>query len=56
VRQTPDARPSRRTREGRDAEKHASDVAALVLRGLGIVPEEAEAIARRPLPPLPPVA
>ena len=38
--------------EGRAGEEHASAVAALVLRGLGLDSAEAEAIARRPLPPL----
>ncbi len=38
--------------EGRAGEEHASAVATLVLRGLGLDSAEAEAIARRPLPPL----
>ena len=33
---------------------HASAIAATVLRGLGMAPEEADAVAKRPLPPLPP--
>jgi AcrR family transcriptional regulator len=36
--------------EGRAREEHAAQVVALVLRGLGVEAEEAEAIARRPLP------
>lgn len=35
---------------------HASAVAAMVLRGLGMAFEDAAAIARRPLPPLRPLA
>ena len=38
--------------EGRAGEKHASAVAALVLRGVGVDPAEADEIAARPLPPL----
>jgi AcrR family transcriptional regulator len=38
--------------EGRAGEEHAAAVAALVLRGLGVAPAEADAIARRVLPPL----
>lgn len=38
--------------EGRAGEEHAAAVAALVLRGLGVAPAEADAIAHRPLPPL----
>ena len=38
--------------EGRGDEEHASDVAALILRGLGVDGAEADAIARRPLPAL----
>jgi AcrR family transcriptional regulator len=38
--------------EGRGAAKHASEIAALVLRALGIAAAEAEALATRPLPPL----
>jgi AcrR family transcriptional regulator len=38
--------------EGRAAEEHAVAVATLVLRGLGVETAAAEAIARRPLPPL----
>jgi len=38
--------------EGRAGAEHASAVASLVLRGLGVVPAEADEIARRPLPPL----
>jgi AcrR family transcriptional regulator len=38
--------------EGRAGETHASAVAALVLRGLGVNPAEADEIAARPLPPL----
>jgi AcrR family transcriptional regulator len=33
---------------------YPSDIAALVLRALGVPPAEADIIARRPLPPLPP--
>jgi AcrR family transcriptional regulator len=39
--------------EGRAAEAHAAAVAALVLRGLGVEGPDAQAIVRRPLPPLP---
>ncbi len=42
--------------EGRAGEEHASAVAALVLRGLGVDPKEADVIAARPLPPLEPGA
>jgi AcrR family transcriptional regulator len=38
--------------EGRRGERHASEVASLVLRGLGVAPAEADEIAGRPLPPL----
>jgi AcrR family transcriptional regulator len=38
--------------EGRAGEEHASALAALVLRGLGVVPAEAHEIARRRLPTL----
>lgn len=38
--------------EGRAAARHASAIAAAVLRGLGVEPAEADAIAARPLPPL----
>ena len=38
--------------EGRAGAEHAGAVAALVLRGLGVAAAEADAIARRPLPPL----
>jgi AcrR family transcriptional regulator len=38
--------------EGRAAEAHAAAVAALVLRGLGVDGPDAQAIVRRPLPPL----
>ena len=38
--------------EGRAGEEHASAVAALVLRGLGVAAAAADAIARRPLPAL----
>ena len=38
--------------EGRAGEEHASAVAALVLRGLGVAAAEADAITTRPLPPL----
>lgn len=38
--------------EGRAGEAHASAIAALVLRGLGVAEDAADAIARRPLPPL----
>ena len=40
--------------EGRADGAHASAVAALVLRGLGVGASEADEIAGRPLPPLPP--
>jgi AcrR family transcriptional regulator len=40
--------------EGRAGEEHAADVAALILRGLGVEAGEADAIARRPLPALTP--
>ncbi len=38
--------------EGRAGSGHASVIAALVLRGLGVAPADADVIARRPLPPL----
>jgi len=38
--------------EGRAVDEHASAIAAVVLRGLGVAPAEADAIAARPLPPL----
>jgi AcrR family transcriptional regulator len=38
--------------EGRAADEHASAIAALVLRGLGVTPAAADTIAARPLPPL----
>jgi AcrR family transcriptional regulator len=38
--------------EGRAGEEHASAVAALILRGLGVEAADADAIAARPLPPL----
>lgn len=38
--------------EGRAAARHASAIAAAVLRGLGVDAAEADAIAARPLPPL----
>jgi len=38
--------------EGRAGEEHASAVASLVLRGLGVASAEADAIAHRPLPSL----
>ena len=38
--------------EGRADETHATAIAALVLRGLGIPGDEADRIATRPLPPL----
>jgi hypothetical protein len=37
--------------EGRRGAEHASAVAALVLRSLGVAAAEAESIASRPLPP-----
>lgn len=37
--------------EGRAAEAHASAIAAIVLRGLGVASAEADAIAARALPP-----
>jgi AcrR family transcriptional regulator len=36
--------------EGRAGEEHASAVAALVLRGLGLTPAQADEVAHRPLP------
>jgi len=42
--------------ERRAGEQHAADVAALVLRGLGVPAAEADAIARRPLPETVPTA
>jgi AcrR family transcriptional regulator len=36
--------------EGRAGEEHATAVAALVLRALGLTPAEADEVARRPLP------
>ena len=38
--------------EGRRGAEHASAVAALVLRSLGVSPAEAESITSRPLPPI----
>lgn len=38
--------------DGRPAAAHASAVAAVILRGLGMTATEADAIAARPLPPL----
>lgn len=38
--------------EGRAGAEHASAVVALVLRGLGVTGDDADAVARRPLPPL----
>ncbi len=38
--------------EGRAGEAHASAVAAMILRGLGITAAEADTIARKPLPPI----
>ena len=40
--------------ESRAGDEHAGAVAAMVLRGLGVTPTEADRIAARPLPPLPP--
>ena len=42
--------------ERRAGVEHAADVAALVLRGLGVPAAEADAIARRPLPEAAPAA
>ena len=39
--------------EGRAGADHASVVAAMLLRGLGVDADEADAIARKPLPPIP---
>ena len=39
--------------EGRAGEEHAANVAALILRGLGVDGDEADDMVRRPLPPLP---
>jgi len=41
--------------DGRPAAAHASAVAAVILRGLGMTPADADAIAKRPLPPLGPL-
>jgi AcrR family transcriptional regulator len=41
--------------DGRPAGAHATAIAAVVLRGLGMTPAEADAIAARPLPPLGPM-
>ena len=38
--------------DGRPAAAHASAIAAVILRGLGMTPADADAIAARPLPPL----
>lgn len=38
--------------EGRAGEEHATEVAAMILRGLGIAADEAAEIAHRPLPTL----
>lgn len=38
--------------EGRSGEEHATAVVLLILRGLGVPDDEAEAIVRKPLPPL----
>jgi AcrR family transcriptional regulator len=40
--------------DGHADARHGALVAALVLRGLGVAPDEADAIAERPLPPLAP--
>ncbi|WP_341702013.1 TetR/AcrR family transcriptional regulator [Ferrovibrio sp.] len=39
---------------GRTGRAHIPAVSATILRGLGMAPKEADEIARRPLPPLPP--
>lgn len=41
---------------GRAGRTHVTATAATILRGLGMTPKEADEIARRPLPPLPPMA
>lgn len=41
---------------GSASRSHISAVAASILRGLGMEPEEADEVARRPLPPLPPAS
>lgn len=38
--------------DGHAGREHAALVVALVLRGLGLAPDEADALVRRPLPPL----
>lgn len=43
-----------RTLSGAAGRGHASAIAATVLRGLGMAPEEADEVAKRPLPALPP--
>ncbi|MGV3573051.1 MAG: TetR/AcrR family transcriptional regulator [Ramlibacter sp.] len=42
----------RRLARGAAPPRHAADAAALVLRALGMAPEEAAEVVRRPLPPL----
>jgi len=39
--------------DGKAGRSHITAAAASVLRGLGMTPEEADAVVRRPLPPLP---
>lgn len=39
---------------GRAGKAHIPAISASILRGLGMAPKEADEIARRPLPPLPP--
>ncbi|HEX6960023.1 MAG TPA: helix-turn-helix domain-containing protein [Ferrovibrio sp.] len=41
---------------GAAGRSHISAVAASILRGLGMAPKDADEVARRPLPPLPPLA
>lgn len=40
---------------GRAGKSHVAAISASILRGLGMSPKEADEVARRPLPPLPPL-
>lgn len=40
---------------GRAGKSHVTAISASILRGLGMAPKEADEIAKRPLPPLPPM-
>lgn len=41
---------------GRAGKSHVATLSATILRGLGMTPQEADEIARRPLPPMSPMA